>query len=211
MDSNDENSVETLNVKTITKKDNITIYHLDKLISDEKMNQLIDTPVKPSYIKYIITHDADVYDKHGNLLALFRKKKLPEKHIKSFFDGVIDFAMKPTSNRKVSSGAKSKGLGKVNIYTNIVGYFDKMSPRQKFILKQKGIPLGLQVRETRFNQESPQVFNKDLLPLIQDIDKSYKKYVPEKYKLQRKKADQTPFRIEDTAFTTITVNINFRT
>jgi hypothetical protein len=211
MDIND-NSVETLNVKTISKKDGITIYHLDKLISDEKMQGLLDTPVKPSNIKYIITHDADVYDKQGNLLALFRKKKLPENHIKNFFDGVIDFAMTPTSNRKISSGAYAKGLAKkVNIYTNIVGYFDKMSPRQKFLLKQKGIPLGLQVRETRFNQEQPEVFKTNLLPLIQDIDKSYKKYVPNKYKLQRKKADQTPFRIEDTSFTTVTVNINFKT
>lgn len=212
MNTVEESSIESLNVKTITKKDNITIYHLDKLISDEKMQQLVDTPVKPSDIKYIITHDADVYDKQGNLLALFRKKKLPENHIESFFDGVIDFAMTPTSNRKISSGAYAKGLAKkVNIYTNIVGYFDKMSPRQKFILKQKGIPLGLQVRETRFNQERPEVFNKELLPLIQDIDKCYKKYVPQKYKLQRKKADQTPFSIKDTAFTTITVNINFKT
>ena len=211
-EENEENSVKSLNVSSITKKNDITIYHLDKLISDEKMKLLEDTPVKRTDIKYIITHDADVYDKYGNLLAIFRKKKLPENKIKPFFDGVIDFAMTPTSNRKISSGAYAKGLEKkINIYTNIVGYFDKFSPRQKFVLKQKGIPLGLQVRETRFNQEMPEVFDKDLLPLIQEIDKYYKKYVPDKYKLQKKKAEQTPFHIKGTSFTTVTVNINFKT
>ena len=34
---------------------------------------------------------------------------------------------------------------------------------------------------------------------------------PDQYALQRKKADQTHFRIPDTAFTTITTNVNYQT
>ena len=49
------------------------------------------------------------------------------------------------------------------------------------------------------------------LPLIKQIDSLYKLYIPNKYKLQIKKANQTNFRIPQTSFTTITTNVNYRT
>ena len=49
------------------------------------------------------------------------------------------------------------------------------------------------------------------MPLIKDIDKYYEQYVPENYGKQKKKATQTPFHIADTAFTTITTNVNYQT
>jgi hypothetical protein len=39
----------------------------------------------------------------------------------------------------------------------------------------------------------------------------YKKLTPAHYKAQRKKANQTYFKIPGTSFTTITTNVNFRT
>jgi hypothetical protein len=39
----------------------------------------------------------------------------------------------------------------------------------------------------------------------------YKQLVPDKYNKQKKKAIQTPFRIANTSFTTITTNVNFQT
>ena len=56
----------------------------------------------------------------------------------------------------------------------------------------------------------PEQFKK-LIPLIKEIDQLYKKYAPEYYAKQKKKANQTPFHISDTAFTTITTNVNFQT
>ena len=44
------------------------------------------------YLRFKDTMEARLSDKYGNLLAIFRKKKLPENKIKPFFDGVIDFA-----------------------------------------------------------------------------------------------------------------------
>ena len=66
------------------------------------------------------------------------------------------------------------------------------------------------VRECRFNRDYPEKYKKTI-PLIQEIDKMYKKLTPEYYKLQRKKANQTHFKIPGTSFTTITTNINFQT
>jgi hypothetical protein len=47
--------------------------------------------------------------------------------------------------------------------------------------------------------------------LINEINSLYEKYTPEHYKRQNNKAKETAFKIPDTAFTTITTNVNFRT
>ena len=50
-----------------------------------------------------------------------------------------------------------------------------------------------------------------MIPLVQEIDNSYKELIPENYKKQLKKANETYFRIPKTSFTTITTNVNFQT
>ena len=68
----------------------------------------------------------------------------------------------------------------------------------------------LAVRETRFNVDYPTKYI-NLLPLIVEIDNLYKKLVPDNYKKQKQKANQTPFKIGNTSFTTATTNVSFRT
>ena len=58
------------------KKGDLTIYHVDKLIADDKMETLKNSNVKPSQIELIINDDADVYNEEGKLLIRFRKNKL---------------------------------------------------------------------------------------------------------------------------------------
>jgi len=192
------------------KRGNIIVYTVDKNISDEKMSKLKNTYVTKSQIDFIIDHDADVYTKTGRLLLRFRKNKLLKDEIQTFYDNVIKFALNKTSNRGSTTGSEYKNIRKnPKIMTNIIGYFDKFSPKQKFLLKQQGKTI-LDVRETRFVMDWPEKFTL-LIPLIKSIDKMYKQYIPENYAKQKKKADQTYFKIADTAFTTITTNVNFQT
>jgi hypothetical protein len=192
------------------KKGDLTIYHVDKLITDDKMETLKNTYVKPSQIKLTINHDADVYTQDGKLLLRFRKDKLTTNKIDEFYDNVIDFAQTKTSNRGSTSGSNKKSVwSNPKIMTNIIGFFDTFSPKQKYILKQQGKQI-LNVRECRFNMDNPEKFKK-MVPLIKEIDEYYEKYIPDNYAKQKKKANQTPFKIPNTAFTTITTNVNFRT
>ena len=192
------------------KKGDVTVYYVDKDIPEGKMETLKNTLVKRNKIKLIIDSDADVYTKEGKLLLKFRKNKLPEKDVKDFYDNVINFALKPTNNRGSASGSAKKNVyDNPKIMTNIIGYFDKFSPSQKFILKNKNKNL-LDVRATRFVMDNPEKYKK-LFPLVKDIDKLYEKYIPGNYEKQKKKADQTYFKIPNTSFTTITTNINFQT
>jgi len=196
------------------KKNNVTIYYVKKDYDDIKLNQILNKKLKRKDIDTIIDHDADVYTLDGKLLLRFRKNKLNKETVNAFYDNVINFAMNPTTNRGSASGSKYKSK---NIYenpkimTNIIGYFDKLSPQHKFKFKQQGKRLPkITVRETRFLAEYPEKFNK-LLPLIKEIDKYYEQYIPENYIKQKNKAKQTPFHIANTAFTTITTNVNYQT
>lgn len=193
------------------KKGNITIYYVDKDYEDSHLSKVMDKKLKRNQIKTIIDDDADIYTKEGKLLARFRKNKLKKENITDFYDNVINFAHTISTNRGSASGSKSKNvLDNPKIMTNILGYFDNLSPRQKFILKQKGKSIKTSVMETRFTRDYPEKFKK-LIPLIKEIDHYYKQYAPEYYAKQRKKANQTPFKIDGTAFTTITTNVNFQT
>jgi len=193
------------------KKNNITIYYVDKDYSDEEFNKFLNKKVKKQHINKIIDEDTDVFTKEGKLLLRFRKNKLKKNNITDFYDNVIKFALNTTANRGSAFGSKSK-----NIYdnpkqmTNILGYFDKFSPIQKKMIRDQNKKISLSVRETRFNTDYPEKFKK-ALPLIKEIDYYYKKYAPEQYRNQRRKADQTPFKIPGTAFTTVTTNVNFQT
>jgi hypothetical protein len=94
--------------------------------------------------------------------------------------------------------------------SNICGYFDSWSPAQKMIFKARGITPSVMVRQCRFNMDNPEKYKKTI-PLIKDIDNLYAKLTPEQYKLQRRKANQTYFKIPGTSFTTVTTNVNFQT
>ena len=157
------------------KKGNITIYYLDKDISDDKMEGLMNTYVKQSQIKLIIDADADVYDSNNNLLLKFRKNKLSKAYLDDFYENVINFAMRKTSNRGSTSGSIDKNVGdNPRIMTNIFGYFDRFSPKQKALQNDKGQKIFLEARECKFNMDYPEKYKKTL-PLIKEIDSLYKK------------------------------------
>jgi len=191
------------------KEGDVTIYTVDKDYDDEKLRGKISTFIKRDHIKNIIDHDADVYTADGKLLIRFRKGVLPTTHTKLFYDNIIKFAKNISQLRGNASGGKTIAQDK-GVMSNIFGYFDKWSPSQKVIFRKKHFKPMVDVRECRFNQEYPEMY-KQTIPLIQDIDHLYEKLTPEQYKLQRRKANQTVFKIPNTSFTTITTNVNNQT
>jgi hypothetical protein len=194
------------------KKGSVTIYHVGKEYDDAKMHKKLNTFLKPDHIKTIIDHDADVYTEEGKLLLRFRKGAIGNKeHIDEFYDNIIKFAKNVTSNRGNATGSKTSNIGSnPKVMTNIFGFFDRWGPSQKVIFKRLRKTPKVSVRECRFNMEYPEEYKKTL-PMIQDIDTLYESLVPENYKLQRKKANQTHFKIPNTAFTTVTTNVNYQT
>jgi hypothetical protein len=194
-------------------KNGVKILYVKKDRSDAEMEKIKNKYVKAGMIKDIITDDTDAYDADTNKLLLkFRKDKLPKKEIDEFYDNVISFAKKSYStNRGSASGSDNKNVwDNPKVYSNIIGYMDSFSPKQKYLARLKNHSLKYNARECRFNADYPEKY-KHLIPLVQKIDHYYKLLTPEYYKKQFKKANQTHFRIPKTAFTTITTNVNFQT
>ena len=188
------------------------ILRVSNKYSDKKMKTYANTFVSKSQIDQIINENMDVYTEDGKLLAKFRKKVLPPKALKQFYDATYLFTSKAiTANRGDATGSKQRSLRtNPRVRSAILGYFDRWGPKQKFQFRKAGVKPPLEVRETRFSQEQPDNFKKTF-PLVQRIHDQYKKVVPSHFKRQNKKARQTPFIIPKTAFTTITTNINFQT
>ena len=72
----------------------------------------------------------------------------------------------------------------------------------------KKIPM---CRTTQFTKKNVDKWKKTI-PLIKEADRLFKKLVPDRYKIQLERAQQTPkFQIDNTAYSTITLNYNWRT
>ena len=188
----------------------------------------------------IVTDDCDGYIlKNGEkkLLFKFRKGVISDTLCKIGIDNLKKAAMKTHDNRGASAGVidmsklptyanekhqfnkidkyrifgyKSKKTGKwVNnsfgnlSQSNIIGYFDKRDRN-----------LGINAppcRTTAFTSQQVDKWN-NVQPLIKSIDKQFKRLVPDKHKIQYKRAHETDqFVIGNTAFSTLTINYNWRT
>ena len=88
------------------------------------------------------------------------------------------------------------------VSSNIIGYYDK--PDRNL---GKGAP---PCRLTQFNKNHLEKFKK-VTPFIQAINKQFKKLIPSHYRKQYKRAHETNFVIDKTAFSTVTINHNWRT
>lgn len=156
------------------------------------------------------------HNNRGSAGGLLNTKKLP-KYVKkpinktrfrSYYIGNDGKIKKDHISNYVSSG--------------IIGYFDrydrnkfsnnfkkdsKNSKNSKISKKKKDIPC----RTTKFTRDQVAKW-KDSLPLIKYGDKLFKKLVPNKHKIQLIRAKKTSkFQIENTAFSTVTINYNYQT
>ena len=187
--------------------------YISKLISDENMEKRANTFVKPDDIHQIFNTNVDLFDADTRKpLAKFRKQVLKKDELRDFYDATHEFTRKMvTANRGNTTGSKQRNLkNNPKVKSAILGYFDRWAPKEKMQFRKAGEALPLEVRETKFSAEHPDKFQK-ALPLIKSIDKYYHKMLNKFYQKQRRKANETHFKIPETSFTTITTNINFQT
>lgn len=194
-------------------KKGIKHYIVKKDYSDEALEKKLGSKLTNKSISNIIDHDADVFTEEGKLLLRFRKNVLPQKNVEQAYDNLIAFAKNKTSTRGTTSatpkGMRNPGTN-VPIMSNIIGYFDKWTIGQKHIFKTLGIKPPFNVRVSSFTAKYPDKWDK-VIPLVQDIDRMYKKLAPSHHKKQYKMADETAYRICGTSFTTVTTNVNLQT
>jgi hypothetical protein len=185
---------------------------VEKQMTNDEIKSLIGTRIEKGYFKTILSEDADVYTSDGKMLMKFRKNVLNKETIDTAYDSVIKFARKVTTTRGVASGdpTKPKITGKnAKVMSNIMGYFDTTSVRQKWILNKAGMPIP-KCRETSFTGKYPEKW-KNCIPLVEEIDNQYKLLCPNEHLKQHRETSKTKYQIGNTAFTTISTNLNFQT
>ena len=188
----------------------------------------------------IVDHDCDCYylDENGNkkILFKFRKNVFPKHLTECAITNLKKAAMKTHDNRGASAGRiklskmpkyanqasqligrnkfrvkayVSRHTGKIvrnslgNIsQSNIIGYYDKRD-------RNLG-PNAPPCRTTAFTSQQVEKWKK-VLPFIKAIDRQFKELIPENHGIQLKQAHKTKYVIDDTAFSTVTINHNWRT
>ena len=211
---------------------------LEKRLSDEKIAQKEGEYFSKKDFPIIVKEDCDVYaidNGKKKLLAKFRKGVIDKKLTRAAMENLKEAAKKKHSNRGAAAGVidrkklasyvktdnivgeykfrirgyDSAGTGKYvnqsignDAQSNIIGYFDKPDRNPS----AKRLPCRL----TAFNHREMDKFKK-VEPFLERIDKLFKKLVPKAHRKQHQRAQETDFVIKNTAFSTVTINYNWRT
>ena len=168
----------------------------------------------------ILREDADVYKPDGSILLHFRKAVIPDEVCQRAYS-VLRTVKGDPSNRAIAalgfsrrSSRKDGSLSKQtrirmarypqlrNVGSAVIGNIDRTSSTAWFPY----------CRQTAFNLEHPGLFA-ECMDYIQLTDKHFKAIAPERHAAQAAVVARThpEWVIHGTAFTTITVNRNFRT
>jgi hypothetical protein len=149
------------------------------------------------------------HDNRGAAAGPLRKSILPKyandfsKHVSSNSNSNKNNVFRTNGYfSKITGEFVNQSLGNTSM-SNIIGYFDKPDRNIKVNAPK--------CRETAFTSQQVDKWVK-VIPLIQAIDKQFKILIPDRHKSQLKQARKTPkFNIKNTAFSTVTINYNWRT
>lgn len=189
--------------------DGVSVYHLKRVLSFKEGCKLKTQHINNEHYDMVIDHDADGYDAStGELLFRFRKGAMPEEVLMA---GVNNYKHSITisNNRGDAAGGTKRRLNKDGTESNIMMAADTESGNVGYM---NGGGMQPYCRMTAFGREH---FDKLQLgmPFVEYVDSKYEELCPEHYKRQKKTANETNanYVLGDTAFSTITVNKNFRT
>lgn len=201
-----------------------------KVMTDEEIQGKEGQYFEEKDVKEIIDEDCDVYTELENgekkLLAKLRKQVIDPETIKTGWEGFWITAgtsrnrgaaagpintqgkywkkrnpteIKGWAARYVQNGKVSKMRVNNLVFSSVLGYFDA-TPFMK-------LPCRLTSYTMRYWK-----YYKHGLPFIRAIDNCFKTLVPDRHKLQKSAAEEKPLlHISGTAFSSVTINRNFRT
>lgn len=140
---------------------------------------------------------------NGDLLCHYIPQAISSELCKLAIDSYLDAGKMISTNRGIAGGMKHRNIKNkyekgTPVNSNIIGYIDSLNHKRP-------------CRLTYYSKKYFEKYSKGL-PFIQEINRLYSQYVPDKYYKQKEATNLVKeFKILDTAFSTVTVNYNFRT
>jgi hypothetical protein len=214
-----------------TVKKHVKEVIVESVLTNDEIKAREGTYFSDKEVDKIFDTDVDVYRKDDEtgekkLLLKFRKNVFSDDEIKIGWEGFYQTAAasrnrgaaagpinmksnywkrrKPVeitkwSTRYVQDGKVSKMRVNNNVMSSVLGFFEK-TPF-----------MGLPCRLTSYTQRFFKQY-KHGIPFIEAIDDKFKKLVPDAHAEQHAAASRKPmYRIANTAFSSVTLNRNFRT
>lgn len=166
----------------------------------------------PDMVDTWLTEPTRVLDPDGHLVAVFDKHVISKENAAAAWSQIKSWNPK-TNNRGTSSGVKHEPHKKKDgTISNTMIIPDGMAPISGVMGYYDRYPRIPYCRACAWNLDNPEGF-KLMLPLAQQMDAWHAKNWPETYAVMKEMADQThpDFKIPGTAYTTITMNKNYRT
>lgn len=165
------------------------------------------THVQPAADWLIIDHTkgtrVGVKKPDGTWLCKVLRRGIPERLCKLAEECYLQVGKNVSTNRGFAAGATKRS----HTYTT----FEKGMPANSGIMGFMDSPnMTHPCRLTQFSRDHFEQYQKGL-PFIQHMDRCLQQLMPDAHSRQRNVATQNGFHIQDTAFSTITVNYNFQT
>lgn len=199
-----------------------------RLRKQKRVEHLRGELLGEEWVRHLVEEDADVYKPDGSVLLKYRTNALSPEHCVTAYKALRG-AARLQDNRGVAGGKVKRGrisrkdadvvpigngvkyrpvkkdgtLSKTEygnqVKSGVVGYFDR---NQRFPY----------CRETAFNIDNPDRF-RQAMPYIREVNGVFAAEMPGRYRAQMERVGHTHpnWVINDTAFTTVTVNSDFRT
>lgn len=154
-----------------------------------------DIPITTALSAYDATTKAPLF--------ILQKQVLSQELLQPVLENYLPVVKKMTSsNRGLAAGSiqriqKGSYERSNTVHSTIAGYID--SPNHKY-----------PCRLTKFSKDHFIAYQSGL-PLLEKISQQFASILPDQYAAQLAAAEKTPYRISNTAFTTVTMNYNFQT
>lgn len=201
----------------------VKVIQVKPIMNKHEVANMLGKRVHTGYFKQVIDYDCDVFDETGNYLLRFRKNVFDRavcenvyNNIYPIYKNAYNHGNRPMASGKLDDTKPGTASNTEMVNTNIAGFFDTLGPSHKKYFKQVGDYDYIKgeryiCRETAFNSENVNEY--DLLgDWVTLIDNQYKTLFPHEHSLQKATLDTVPaVKIKDTAFSTVTINLNFQT
>lgn len=188
------------------------VIYVEKKYTDAVFDKKAGKNFNVAHFDKVITDDTDCFwtDEYGkkNILFKFRKKAIPEKPwLKKTREIYEKFSKSNVKNDKKMYDKKNSPVKYRSNRSKISGFYDRPDLRDVGFFKTQTV-----CRTTAFTRDNFDLWEQ-VHPFFKTIGKLYKKLAPKHYKKQIELFEHTPpgMQIEDTPFTTITSNYNWRT